>query len=548
MRTAARISEPGTRGLTRRAALAAGVAALAGPPASARGETRAAVTVRDDLAGRPISPLVFGSNEIGAMDGGPLSAELDARAGVTARRLGGNLMTTYDWATNLSNAGKDWNYANAYLLPDAMRLSDEERRRPHAVIDAMLAASRAMGAKSLVTLPLAGFVAADADGPVPPADFAPSRRFKPVRWDGRTLGDAPIDPSVCDIPQLLARLVERHGTAAEGGIWGYALDNEPGLWSETHPRVAREKPTVASLIERSVTAAKVVKAIDPGALVFGPASWGPSEFATFQDAPDWPDYARFDSFLGAYLDAFAKASERAGTRLLDALDVHWYPYSRRGDLFRTEDPRLASALLDAPRSLDEPGFVEDSWVPQVLRPGAEEGIGLPLLPSLRRTVERFFPGVGIAVTEFNYGGAGQVASGLALADALGRFCAGGVMLASHWGSLAGFLGEAYRLYRAEGGFGGEALGVEGGDGRLSVFAARTAPGGRVDVVVLNKAEAPVAVDLRFAGALRGGVPGSAHGFDAARPETGPVDAAAEAVEGGVRLALPPRAARRYLFG
>lgn len=524
----------------------AGAAVLAGRPAAARAEVRHRITVRDDLDGTPISPWVFGSNEIGAMDGGPLSAELDAASGVTARRLGGNLMTTYDWASNTSNAGKDWRYANGPFLPDALRLSEDARRTPHAVIDAMHAASRAMGAKSLVTLPLAGFVAADGDGPVAPEDSAPSRRFKPVRWDGRPPAGAPIDASVCDVPHLLARLLEKHGTAAEGGVFAYALDNEPGLWSETHPRIVREKPTIASVIERSVAAARVIKAIDPGALVFGPASWGPSEFATFQDAPDWPSYARYGSFLAAYLDAFAKASEAAGLRLLDALDVHWYPYSRAGDLFRTEDPRLAAALLDAPRSLDEAGFVENSWVPKVLKPGATEGLGLPLLPSLKRLVERWNPGTKIAITEFNYGGAGLPASSLALADALGRFAAGGVFFASHWGSLAGCLGDAYRLYRD---LGGTAVPVEGAPREaLSAFAARRGPGGRIDVVLLNKSEQPAVIELSFSGPARGRTASAMTGFDAARRAGDPLDERPEPIDGGVRVTLPPRAARRYALG
>ncbi len=60
-----------------------------------------------------------------------------------------------------------------------------------------------------------------------------------------------------------------------------------------------------------------------------------------QNAPDWGEYRRYGSILAAYLDAFRQASERDGLRLLDALDVHWYPFSDRGTLYRTEDPALA---------------------------------------------------------------------------------------------------------------------------------------------------------------------------------------------------------------
>ena len=533
--------------LTRRETLALAAAALA-TPASAASDPSA--TIRDDLGGRPISPLVYGSNEIGAMDGGALSATLDRAALVAFRRLGGNLLTTYDWATNNSNAGKDWRHLNGPLMPDALGLSAERRDEPFAVIDAMHSASRAMGAASLVTLPLAGYVAADRDGEVTADERAPSRRFKPVVWSGRTPADAPIDPAVCDVPQLLARLVARYGGAGSPeGIFAYSLDNEPDLWSETHPRIVGAKPSIASLIERSVAAAKVIKAIDPQALVFGPASWGASGFATFQGAPDWTAFRDKGSFLAAYLDAFRRASEQEGRRLLDVLDVHWYAYSRRGDLFRSEDPRLAAALLDAPRSLDEEGFREDSWVPDALGVGRADGVTLPLLPSLKRTVDDWFAGTKIAVTEFNYGGAGQLASGLALVDALARFSANGVHAASHWGSLSGYLGAAYRLHRSSGAggrFEGGALGVESrGGGVVRLYAALKGDGA-VSLIVVNPAEQPASLDVGFASGRRRGHAGTL-------ALEGPGDDVREIFDelrlenGGFRLALPARSARRYAF-
>ncbi|GLK77543.1 beta-mannanase [Methylopila jiangsuensis] len=541
--------------LTRRAALAGG-AALSLVPALARAGERADLVVRDDLPWRPISPLLYGSNEIGAMEGGPLSAELDRAAGVTARRLGGNLMTTYDWATNVSNAGKDWRHANLPFLPDALRMDEADRSRPAAVIDVMHRASLAMGAKSLVTLPLAGYVAADGDGDVPESEAAPSRRFKPVRWEGRTPADAAIDPSVCDAPHLLARLKEAYGGAGDaGGIFAYALDNEPGLWPETHPRVVRAKPRIAELIARSVAAAKTVKAIDPDALVFGPASWGATEFASFQNAPDWRAHRRFGSFLAAYLDAFRRASEEAGTRLLDVLDVHWYPYSVAGELLGAEDTALAPALLDAPRSLTERGFRERSWVTDTLQVNDEDddAVTLPLLPSLHRIAARWFPGTKVAVTEFNYGGGRLTASGLALADALGRFGASDVFLACHWGALGGSLGEAYRLYRAgdaagAGGFGDRSYEVQGTTPRLAAYAAGSGDAGPARLVAVNGAEAAAEITLRFAS----GRPRRARavlGFDAAQTETGPVANATPTSDGAGlwRMTLPPRSARRFAF-
>lgn len=535
-------------GPSRRQVVGAIGAAMALPARAVGSDDITVVRVANGGPGTPISPYVYGSNEVGTMDGGRPSAELDRLAGVTARRFGGNLATTYNWTTNAQNAGKDYRHANVDILSGSIGVPPSLRDRPGAVIAHTHQNSLAMGSVTIVTLPLAGYVAADQAGEVTAAETAPSRRFVPVRWASETRASDPIDRGVADIPHLLRRLVERFGPAGSPtGIRGYALDNEPGLWSQTHPRIVPRPARIADLLARSIAAARAIKAVDPGAWVIGPASWGATEMATFQNAPDWPDFRRHGSFLAAYLDAFRRASEESGYRLLDALDVHWYPFSQRGSLFRTEDAALAAELLDAPRSLDELGFREDSWVASALPVSDEGGLALPILPSLARLAAQSFPGTRIAVSEYNYGGAGQLASGLALADALGRLGRSGALLAAHWGTLEGWLGEAFRLYRAEGGFGTQALAVRVSDpGLVSAFAAATPGTPGLQVVAINKSTRPRPIDLVLEAPLaRPAI--QAWGFDVEHPRTAPVEAAIRVEAGSLRLVLPPRTARRYLL-
>ena len=499
--------------------------------------------------GPAISALVFGSNEIGVMDGGAASATLDRIAGVGARRLGGNLMTSYNWVSNASNAGSGYGNSNGAFLLEALQIPKGEWSRPGVVVESMHEASLAIGAKSLVTLPVAPYVAADFAGVVTASETAPSPRFVETCWKlGRAAGD-PVDPKACDIPQFLARLLDRYGDAgASRGVYGYALDNEPDLWTKNHPRIAPQRLEIATFLARSIAAARAIKTIDPKAKVFGPASWGATGMVSFQNAPDWPRYSRYGNFLALYLDAFRQASEKDGRRLLDCLDVHWYPFSNRGALFRTDDPALDGPRLDAPRSLSEPGFAEDSWVSRALRHGAAGDLTLPILPALSRIADEWFPGVGIAITEFNYGGGARMPSALALADALGRYAENGVAFATHWGSLAGLLTESYRLYRAPDGsgssFGGRALPVSprNADG-LSCFAADN--GRRTQVVVLNKRPKAVALDLAVAGEAR--LPAQAFGLDADRRRLVEIGEQPERRGGGWRIVLPALSARRYAF-
>ncbi|WP_374544678.1 glycoside hydrolase family 44 protein [Rhodoblastus sp.] len=508
----------------------------------ASAETPLTVRIDDTAVGVPISPFIYGANEIGTMDGGAPSVDFDRKAGVTQRRLGGNLMTPYNWLNNATNAGKDYLHANGAFLLETLGVPKAQWSAPGAVVEAFLANSAGVGARSLLTLPLAGFVAADFDGEVPEAQTAPSSRFLPIDWSGRG------ESGKVSIPALLDRLIARHGRADSGGVLGYYLDNEPGLWPETHPRIVRKPVTIHALIERSLQAAKAIKAADPSALVLGPASWGATEYVNFVKAPDWDDYKSYGSFLAAYLDAFRRESGRAGLRLLDALDLHYYPFSRRGDLFRTENAGLSAALLDAPRSFDDDGFCEDSWVADMLGCRPRKGLFLPLLPSLKKIVDDNYPGTDLSFGEFNFGGAGLVASGLAVADVLGRFGRFGVRFANHWGSLAGFIGEAYRLYRAPDAsgaiFGDTALPVAGGTAALSLFAGRDEKSGRVGLVAINKSEKPALVALSIASGRAPAVR-AASGFDAANHAVAPVVAPTQAEGGAVRLALPARAARRF---
>jgi len=501
-----------------------------------RPEERSASARIDDLApGTPISPYVYGAGETGNWDGAGQSVAYDLRARPTIRRLGGNMMSTYNWRNNAAHAGNDWRHANGAFLLAALDIPEKDWGQPAAVIETFLDHSRAVGVPSLVALPLSAYVAADFAGEVDAKDAAPSRRFSPVDW---SWPDRAIKGAV-NIPALVALLKRRHGGAGQGGVRGYYLDNEPGLWPSTHPRVSPSPVSIKSLSERSLRAAIAIKSIDPDAWVLGPASWGATEFTDFVKAADWPAYRGHGSFLGAYLDAFRLESERRGLRLLDHMDVHWYPAA---DIYRSDRPESSQAILDAPRSLDDPGYCEKTWVADVLGcgpQGSAEGVALPILPSLRRVVESHFPGTGVAIGEYNYGGAALVATGLAIADALGRFGRCGVSVATHWGSLAGFIGEGFRLFRMKDSA-GEAFGevslpvAVSGAPELSAFAAR-AGRGALQLIVLNKSAQDMRLSLSLASGRAAG-PVDALGFDAQNPCAALPESA---------LVLPPFSARRF---
>lgn len=281
--------------------------------------------------------------------------------------------------------------------------------------------------------------------------------------------------------------------------------------------------------------------------MFGPASWGATEFQNFQNAPDWADYKHYGSFLAAYLDAFAQASALAGKRLLDVLDIHWYPFSPIGDLLHSENPAHAEVLLDAPRSLTEPGFRENSWVSQALPVSETIDLALPILPSLHRLIDRWYPGTEIAITEFNYGGTGQLVTGLAVADALGRIGTANVTYANHWGPLRGSVGNAYALYRNYDGKGGS-FPVQGVEVKslsspdVSVYGA--VDGSTLHLIAINRATSDRSLKLELDRNYR---TLSAYGFDEGLPDVAPIGKAAATFDPKTPLVLPPRSARHFVL-
>jgi hypothetical protein len=208
---------------------------------------------------KEISPYIYGINEwsFGDLPEGT----------VAARRVGGNRLTGYNWENNASNAGEDWyNSSDNHLVRN---LPAEKQDEPGAVVtdfhDDVLASEADY---SLFTLQMAGYVAADKDGEVSEAETAPSERWKEVKFNKE--GDLSLTPDVTDdtvyMDEFVNFIVENYGTAdTETGVKGYSLDNEPALWSETHPRIHPEKVTCDELISKTTELAKTVKSIDPEA-------------------------------------------------------------------------------------------------------------------------------------------------------------------------------------------------------------------------------------------------------------------------------------------
>lgn len=445
-------------------------AALPALPTAAAGSYNMAVTVDLSGSGKPISPYIYGINEYGHQE--------DLKnLRVNAVRQGGNRMTGYNWENNASNAGADWKHS-----------SDNNLSKSDAPADCVQQLSKeaekyGIGYK-MTTLQLAGYVSADKNGSVSEAEAAPSDRWNEVKvTKGSAFADEPdLTDGTVYMDEYVNYIINKLGDSqSKTGIQGYSLDNEPALWSGTHPRIHPQPVGMKELSDKSIEVASAVKKLDPNAEIFGPALYGYTAFDHLADNDSSTEWETLKSaggyhwYLDYYLDTMKQASDKAGVRLLDVLDIHYYSESCRNG---TED-RLQSV-----RTLYEKGFVENSWIGQWCQ------TNIPILPTVQNSIDTYFPGTKLAITEYNFGGEDEPSGAIAQAEALGCYADANVYFASLWGGSEYILSgiNLYTNYDGKGGAFGETLmpTTTGDVSKSSAYAAQNKDASTVTVMVTNK--------------------------------------------------------------
>lgn len=400
----------------------------------------------DSRQGHPISPDIYGHNDIG-------SSIFDGPGAPRLARQGGNRLSAYNWENNLSHAGTDWNNQNDNYM--VMNLPANRQGVPGEAVRVATERAFEKGADMIVTVQMLGYVATgSSNGDVSGTPNYLDVLFDPVQFEKGSpfsLQPAP-DDGVVYMDEFVnfveSTFPDAHLPGAPNVI--YELDNEPGLWSSTHVRIHPSPVTYAEMQTKSVALASAIKDLSPRAPVFGPVCYGWGEFVDLQGAPD----AGGRDYLEFYLDVMAAASSQQGRRLLDALDVHWYPEAQGGGVRITEDNNgdaVVAARLQAPRSLWDADYTEDSWITQWSTQGP-----IRLIPRLAEKIAAHYPGTGLAITEYWYGGGNHISGALAEADVLGIFGREGVWAAALWpmsGNLA-FVHAGFAMFLSYDGAGG----------------------------------------------------------------------------------------------
>lgn len=448
----------------------------------------AAFSVDCAAKGLAISPLIYGI---------ALNARLDAgdkhqwKLNATSRRWGGNPMSRYNW--ELGNA---WNTATDYFFYNV-----DYTGTPGYSWKNFLEVNRDHRVGSAITLPTIGWVAKDTrSASFPKSEFPAQQAFDPdgrgagngLGKDGKPLETHPARTSIAAPPDFIARWVtairaweDKRGKSVDL----YFLDNEPALWNDTHRDVHPEPVTYDELLDRTLKYGAAVRKVAPDALIAGPAEWGwPGYFFSALDAKAGfalkPDRRKHDDLplLAWWLGKLAEHEKKTGTRVLDVLDLHYYPQAKGlgvGNNGRT-DPDTNALRIRSTRALWDPKYVDESWIKEPVR----------LIPRMRELVEQNYPGLKLAIGEYNFGAERHLSGGLALAEALGRFGQEGLYAAWYWtyppeDSPAFWAFRAFRDYDGKGAHFAERSLPTSAPRDASIFAARSADGTTLTLIALN---------------------------------------------------------------
>jgi hypothetical protein len=514
--------------------VAAALAAGGGKAGKGNGR-EARMSIDCTAPGHRISPLIYGI----AFDG--LHEKQDThqfRMGASARRWGGNPTSRYNWKLGGAwNTANDWYYENVDIGVSS---------------DDFLETNRKRGIQSALTVPMLGWVAKDTKSAgFPVSRFGAQQRDDNGNGNGTSRDGTPLkpgEPSLTSVeapPEFIAEWIasirEKDKSRGQRGVQMYILDNEPMLWNSTHRDVFPEPLGYDELLKRTIAYGTAVRKADPEGVIAGPAEWGWTNYlwSAADFAPGKLNHsdrlAHGDMpLLPWYLRQLREHEKKTGTRILDVVDLHFYPQSNVGvGLEGNTDKETNARRIRSVRGLWDPTYKDESWIGEPVR----------LIPRMKEWIAENYPGRGISIGEYNFGAFKHMSGGLAQAEALGRFAQENILSAFFWqyppdASPVFWAFRAYRDFDGKGGrFQDNWVPAKAADG-TSLFVSRDDSGKKLVAVVLNfnpDEAAQAQIELKGCGTLDSvrvlGYSGAPGGFAEQTPGA--------KAEGSLTQRLPP---------
>lgn len=422
----------------------------------------AVVLVDTEADVRPISPLIYGISL-------PESRAYIAELRPTFISWGGNPTSRYNW-----RAGNLWNGANDYLYYNG------NYGMEGAIWKEFLRNATDVKAATRLSVPTLGWVAKDhyscsfrdANGECYVPDFDCRNPL------------AIADPHETSIRSTPADIAEWMQAIIDSGypLDYVALDNEPELWGFTHFDVHPECVTYQEIVDNFIAYGEAVRSVYPDAKIVGPNTccW----HFYFQSAAGTADKLKHGGkdYLPWFLEQMRRYEERTGVRLLDVLDIHYYP---EGLYNVWEDgSHIPIERLQAPRLLWDETYVDPSWVNDTVM----------LIPRVREWIDTEYPGTAFGISEWNFGADDTMNGALAAAEALGIFGRYGVHYAAYWDfpKIDTPTFDAFKLFTSYdnngGRFGDLSVSVTVDDVELRSFASVDSVTGNLHIMLINQSE------------------------------------------------------------
>jgi hypothetical protein len=265
------------------------------------------------------------------------------------------------------------------------------------------------------------------------------------------------------------------------------------LWNSTHRDVHPQPTTYDEMRDKTYAYAAAIKQADPSAKTLGPVLWGwCAYFFSAKDncniGTDYTSHAN-TAFVPWYLQQMKAYEQANGVRLVDYLDLNYYPQADGVALSGAGNYTTQALRLRSTRSLWDSTYVDESWIGGA---GWQSGI-VKLIPRMKAWVTDNYSGTKLAITEYNWGALDHINGAITQADVLGIFGREGLDLATLWDPPDAEQPGAYafRMYRnydgAHHAFGDASVRAASADqSTVAIYAARRSSDQALTLMVINK--------------------------------------------------------------
>lgn len=276
-----------------------------------------------------ISPYLYGKNNSFSDNQAPSAADINRYKGAglrLARENSGNNATKYNWRLKIGSH-PDW-YNNVYD-------HDWDFEVSHIL-------SEIPGMQVMYAFQLLGKAASSKDNNFNDWEYNSSQWWDGVNQnlagggvvntsggsDALVEGDPDLylmDWNADSTTGILEHWFGENGLGLpEENLVYWNMDNEPEIWAGTHDDVMPVQVSADEFIDRYIDVAKKARAKYPDIKLCGPVTANEWQWYNYADEDLYLDGSYY-CWLEYFIKRVADEEKASGIRLLDVLDIHWYP-------------------------------------------------------------------------------------------------------------------------------------------------------------------------------------------------------------------------------